>query len=201
MGSKSLDFLKADIFRITKTYSTKQIIKNAFFNRSFKPIFTMRICQHLYERNTAISKLLLIIFRGLHRYVCNKAGIDLSWKTAIGPGFCITHGWGTVISPLAVIGSNVTVFHGVTIGTKHKILENGERVAGYPIIKDNVWIGANSVIIGGITIGEGSSIAPMSMIHKDVAPHTIAGGNPQKILKGNALEDVYNKVPIESLAG
>lgn len=199
MKSKKLNYLKADIYRYTKSYSWNQIIKNALFNRTFRPIFTMRMCQYFSEKGTIISKFSLTIFKIFHRYSCNKACIDLSWKTNIGPGFCITHGWSAVINAQAVIGSNVTIFNGVTIGTKHKILKNGERISGYPTIKDNVWIGANSVIVGDVIIGESSVIAPLSMVFKSVGSHTTIGCNPQKILKENAVEDVFNKAFIENM--
>ncbi|MBU3114799.1 serine O-acetyltransferase [Clostridium lacusfryxellense] len=199
MSSKSLSYLKADVYRLTKTYSNKQIVKSVLLNRNFRPIFTMRMCQYLNEKSSMLNKFLLNCFRVLHKMVCNKAGIEFSWQTSIGPGFCLTHGWGTVINFNAVIGSNVTIFKGVIIGTKHKIQENGERLEEYPTIKDNVWIGANSVIIGNVTIGEGAIIAPLSMIYKNVGAHTAVGCNPQKILKENIIEDVFNKFDIKSI--
>lgn len=197
MGNKSIQFLKADIYRYKQSTSWKQIIVTAIVQRTFRPILTLRLCQYFSAKNTIIYRPLLVLFILLHKTACHRACIDLNWKTTIGPGFCITHGWGTVISPEAVIGSNVTIFHGATIGTKHRILDDGERVASYPIIEDNVWIGANSVIIGGITVGTGSIIAPLSMVVKNVDPHSAIGCNPQKVIKETVVEDVFNKAPLE----
>ena len=197
MKSKSLMCLKADVYRYEKSYHWRKIIKNALFNTTFRPIFTLRMCQHFAEKNTVLSRALLLIFKILHRCACKKNGVLLRWRTKIGPGFALIHGWGTVISSKAVIGSNVTVFHGVTIGTKHKMLENGERIAGFPVIKNDVWIGTNSVIIGEVSIGEGSKIAPLSMVINNVDAHTTIGCNPQRILSENSTEDVYNKVSME----
>lgn len=188
--------LKADIYRVIKDSSIKKIIINALLNRTFRPIFTMRMCQHFNEKIGFINKIALFVFKILHRLSCEKAGLDLNWKTQIGPGFCLTHGWGTVINPNTIIGSNVTIFNGVTIGQKDTIKENNERISGFPVIQDNVWIGANSVIIGSIIIGTSSVIAPLSMVFNDVEPNTTVGCNPQKILKLNSVEDVYNKAPI-----
>ena len=115
----------------------------------------------------------------------------MPWRTEIGPGFVITHGWGLVISPEAAIRSNVTVYHGVTIGQKHEISANG-RVKSYPTIEDEVWIGTHAVIAGGVVIGRGSRIAPGTIVTADVEPHTIVGGNPMCVIRTDALPDVVN---------
>jgi serine O-acetyltransferase len=95
------------------------------------------------------------------------------------------------MSPVVNIGSNVTVFHGVTIGTKHEISTSG-RVKSYPTIEDEVWIGPHAVIAGGIIIGRGSRIAPGTFVTGDVEPYSIVGGNPMRVIKTNALPDVVN---------
>lgn len=185
----SLECLKADILRSTGSSSRSSIIKHFFINRTVRPVITMRMCQHYKEKKGIFAKIPFALYRILHKVTCQLAGVDLSWKTKIGPGFCITHGWGLVISPGAVIGSNVTLFHGVTIGMKLRELSNGELEKTYPTIGDNVWIGANSVIVGEVTVGEGSVIAPLSMIIKDVEAHVTVGGNPQKVLKKHVNQD------------
>lgn len=117
--------------------------------------------------------------------------MDLPWRTKIGPGFTITHGWGLVISPGATIGSNVTVYHGVTIGQKDRISPNG-RVTAYPTIQDEVWTGAHAVIVGGVVIGRGARIAPGTIVTSDVEPHSIVGGNPMCVIRTDARPDVVN---------
>lgn len=57
MCSKSLRYLKADIYRITKSNSVKKIVKNATINRNFRPIFTMRICKYLNSKIHYYQKL------------------------------------------------------------------------------------------------------------------------------------------------
>jgi serine O-acetyltransferase len=115
----------------------------------------------------------------------------LPWRTEIGPGFVITHGWGLVLSPSATIGSNVTVFHGVTIGQKHTISDSG-RVKSYPSIEDQVWVGPHAVIAGEVVIGQGSRIAPGTVVTDDVEPYSIVGGNPMRVIKTDALPDIVN---------
>lgn len=58
------------------------------------------------------------------------------------------------------------------------------------VIKDNVWIGANSLILPGVTIGEGSVIAAGSVVTKDIPPLVIAGGNPAKVIKQGTVDEI-----------
>lgn len=73
---------------------------------------------------------------------------------------------------------NCNVYNGVTIGKEKR----GKR-EGYPVIKDCVWIGANAVIVGAITIGNDVLIAPNTFINFDVPDHSIVIGNPAKIIE------------------
>lgn len=196
MERNSIECLKADVYRLTKDTSWKSIFKQLILNKCFRPIFTLRLCQHYNSKN---NKLLLNVFRLLHRRYCNKVGFIMGWKCNIGPGFCLTHTWGGGINDLATIGSNVTLLHGVSIAQKDKIAEDGSRTSFAPTVEDNVWIGPNSTIIGSVKIGKSSIVGANSLISKDVPQESIAVGNPQRILDKKAIEDAYNKVPQEIL--
>jgi serine O-acetyltransferase len=121
--------------------------------------------------------------------------MDFGWGAKVGPGFVIYHGWGFVTGPGVTIGENVTVFHGVTIGQKHKISDTG-RVKSFPIVEDEVWIGPHAVIAGGVVIGRGSRIAPGTVVTDDVEPYSIVGGNPMRVLRTDALPDVVNPAKV-----
>jgi serine O-acetyltransferase len=109
----------------------------------------------------------------------------------------ITHGWGLVISHNATVGSDVTVYHGVTIGQKDRISASG-RVTSYPVIEDEVWIGAHAVVAGGVTVGRGSRIAPGTIVTGNVEPRSIVGGNPMRVIQTNALPDVVNPTELSA---
>ena len=113
-----------------------------------------------------------------------KTLIEIPGNTKIGPGFYIGHSGPIIINPAAVLGKNVNISHGVTIGR-----ENRGKRCGTPTIGNEVWIGANAVIVGNITIGDDVLIAPLSYVNFDVPSHSIVVGNPAKIIaRENATE-------------
>lgn len=84
-----------------------------------------------------------------------------------GHPYCMT------INPDAVIGKNVNLHKGVTIGQ-----ENRGKRAGVPVIQDNVWIGVNATVVGKITVGNDVLIAPNTFINQDIPDHSVVLGNP-----------------------
>ena len=90
----------------------------------------------------------------------------------------MTHPYGIIISSNVRLGKNVSVFQGVTIGTKRE----GRR-AGSPVIGDDVCIFPNAVVIGKITIGAGATIGPGSVVVDDVPPGVTVVGNPARQLQ------------------
>lgn len=96
----------------------------------------------------------------------------------------MAHPYGIIISGDVILGKNVTVFQGVTIGNKR----DGRR-AGSPVIKDDVCIFPNAVVIGQITIGAGAIIGPGAVVVNDVPPGATVVGNPARILhSGSTVE-------------
>lgn len=103
---------------------------------------------------------------------------DIPYTVKIGKGTIFAHsGLGVVIHGNATIGQDCRIYQGVTIGGRGK--------SGTPIIGNNVFIGANSTIIGGIVIGDNAIIGANSLVIKDVEKNTTVVGNPaKKIDKG-----------------
>lgn len=104
-------------------------------------------------------------------------GIEIHPAAVIGQGFFIDHGMGVVIGETAVIGNNVTMYHGVTLGGVS--LEKGKR---HPTIEDEVVIGAGAKILGNITIGSQSRIGANAVVVKDVPPDSVVVGVPGRIM-------------------
>ena len=105
-------------------------------------------------------------------------GIEIHPGAAIGPGFFIDHGMGIVIGETAEIGSDVTLYHGVTLGGTS--LEKGKR---HPTLGDCVVVGAGAKILGAITIGADSRIGANAVVVKTVPPNSVVVGVPGQIVK------------------
>jgi len=187
--------LQADTHRLYGSSGWKLMLKGFASSRPFRAIATMRLCQAAHSASFPWRHTLPFC-KILHRFAVSGAGIDFSWQTRVGPGFALTHGWGTVISPGAIIGSNVTLFHGVTLGRRDRIVAGEQRTTGYPTLEDEVWVGPHAIITGGITIGRGSRIAGGTVVIGDVPPYSIVAGNPGRIISNCCLPDVMNQAPL-----
>jgi serine O-acetyltransferase len=190
----SLNALKADTYRLYAKFSWVNVVKGILTQRTFRVLVTMMTCQALANSNLFL-KMLLPVFMVLHRFNTQHAAMDFSWRTKVGPGLALTHGWGAVINPEVVIGKNVTLFHGVTLGRRDRISRDGDIKTEYPILEDEVWVGPNAIIVGGVTIGRGSRIAGGAFVVESVPAYSVVVGNPSKIVKSNCVPDVTNSIP------
>jgi len=100
-------------------------------------------------------------------------GIEIHPGASIGQGFFIDHGMGVVIGETAEIGSDVTLYHGVTLGGTS--LNKGKR---HPTIGDRVVIGAGAKVLGAITIGEDTRIGANAVVVKSVPANAVVVGVP-----------------------
>ena len=100
-------------------------------------------------------------------------GVELPWRTTVGPGLRILHGQGLVVKDHAVIGEQVTLRHSVTIGSKYE-------GAASPVLGDGVDVGAGAIILGEISVGENSVIGAGAVVVSSVPPRCVAVGNPAK---------------------
>lgn len=91
---KTYQSIKADVYRYYGKYSFFLLIKAFFVFRTFRPVFSLRVCQLVNQLPTIIRAFLLPCSIFFHRCTTSGAGVDLPWKCKIGPGFRITHGWG-----------------------------------------------------------------------------------------------------------
>jgi serine O-acetyltransferase len=114
-------------------------------------------------------------------------GIDINPAAEIGEYFCIDHGTGVVIGETCIIGNNVKIYQGVTLGAKKfKLDENGHPIKGiprHPIIEDNVIIYANATVLGRVTVGENSIIGSNVRVTEDVAPNS-------KLITSNTINNL-----------
>lgn len=131
-----------------------------------------RLAHWLWRRN---AKLLA---RWLSQLARGLTGIEIHPGATIGPGLFIDHGMGVVIGETAEIGSDVTLYHGVTLGGTS--LSKGKR---HPTIGDRVTIGAGAKILGNITIGSDSRIGANAVVVKSVPENSVVVGVPGQIVR------------------
>jgi len=124
-------------------------------------------------------KMRLFFFARLVSQISRQmTGIEIHPGAQIGQGFFIDHGMGVVIGETAIIGDNVLLYQGVTLGGTG--LEKGKR---HPTIGNNVVIGTGAKVLGNITIGDNSYIGANAVVIKDVPPNSTVVGVPGRVTK------------------
>ncbi len=141
---------------------------------SFKVMIHYRLAHKLYE-NGHYFWARYISQRGVR-----KTGIEIHPGAQIGKGFFIDHGNGVIIGETTIIGDNVTMYQGVTLGGTGK--EHGKR---HPTIGNNVMISAGAKVLGSFTIGDNSKIGAGSVVLSEVPPGSTVVGVPGRVVKRN----------------
>ena len=139
---------------------------------SFKALIYYKISHYFYERKH------LILARYISEKAKRKTGIEIHPGATIGKRLFIDHGTGVVIGETAIVGNDVTLFHGVTLGGTGK--EKGKR---HPTVGNNVFIGSGAKVLGNIVIGNNVKIGANAVILKDVPSNVTIVGVPGKIVK------------------
>ena len=126
-----------------------------------------------------------VLPRFLSHLVRFATGIEIHPGATIGDGFFIDHGMGVVIGETAIIGKDVTLYQGVTLGGTS--LNPGKR---HPTLLDNVVVGVGAAVLGDILVGENSQIGAGSVVVKDVPPNSTVVGIPGRIVskEGKPIE-------------
>ena len=166
-------------------------------------IFTEEI-QTVQKRDPAARSILeiVLLYQGLHALINHRiahfvyksghffiarfisqisrsmTGIEIHPGATIGRRFFIDHGMGVVIGETAIVGNDVLLYQGVTLGGTG--LEKGKR---HPTIGNNVVIGTGAQVLGNITIGDNSYIGANAVVIKDVPPNSTVVGVPGRITK------------------
>lgn len=169
--------LQADVYRYRGSADKRAVISAYLRDPGFRFTYYLRRVAHYSKKKKSIFVFNYIYNRIMFHHYRFKYGFDISPTTSIGPGLYIGHFGGVVISPDAVLGSNINIAQGVTIGAASR----GPRT-GAPTLEDRVWVGANAIIVGKITIGREALIAPGAYVNFDVPSNAVVLGNPGKIV-------------------
>ena len=133
-----------------------------------------------------------IRLKWLARFVSQTArwltGIEIHPGAIIGRRFFIDHGMGVVIGETAVIGDDVTLYHGVTLGGTS--WAKGKR---HPTLGNDVVVGAGAKVLGPITLHDGARVGSNAVVVKDVPPNTTVVGIPGHIVSVKNRDEVSQK--------
>lgn len=162
----------------------------AHFIRDFLTQHRLRYIIYLRNYQTSNSKVSKLIYKTFLFRLSHKYGIEIKPETEIGPGLCLTHPYNITVSPFAKLGKNVNLNKGCTIG-----YSNG-KYPGAPQIGNNVFVGINSTVIGGIKVGDDVLIAPNTLVNRDVPSQSVVIGNPAKYIQKNNPTAHYISFPI-----
>lgn len=143
-------------------------------------------------------------FRTLARWLMQLArwltGIEIHPAARIGPGFFIDHGMGVVIGETSVVGENVTLYHGVTLGgTMPAVDASAQRhIKRHPTLGDNVIVGAGAQILGPIEVGKCARVGGNSVVTRNVADGVTVVGVPARPLPSKKADDSFSAYALGS---
>lgn len=178
-------FIKSIIEDIDSVFDRDPAARNRmevlFLYPHIKALIAYKISNQLYlKKKYFLARLISNIAR-------HRTGIEIHPGATIGKGLFIDHGMGVVIGETAVVGNNVTMFHGATLGGTGN--ENGRR---HPTVGDNVIIGASAKILGNIYIASGTKVGANSVVLQDTSPNSTVVGIPGvEIKKGSKIISLY----------
>ena len=184
MNRSLKELIKNDMYRYgIKNCSIKNIVKSLIINDGLRFIILWRIGNWSYKNNKKALEIFIKFILKL-KLINNLSEIPV--RTDIGEGLFIQHFSGITINVKAKLGKNINIHKGVTIGETTRGTQKG-----IPQIGNNVWIGINSSIVGGINIGNNVLIAPNSYVNVNVPDYSIVFGNPAIIKRNEKAVEGY----------
>ena len=171
-----ISYVKEEMQIIMERDAAIKTPMEVFLYPSFKAIMRHRVAHWLYEHKH------FFLARWYSQRTVRKTGIEIHPGATIGKGLFIDHGNGVIIGETAIIGDNVTLYQGVTLGGTGK--EQGKR---HPTIGNNVMISAGAKVLGSFTVGENSKIGAGSVVLSEVPPNCTVVGVPGRVVKRDNL--------------
>lgn len=190
--SRTLWLLKSDAHRVAGRARATDVVRLLVAGETYPYLFWFRVTRYCAMGPWAVHAFLLparLVLRRL-RY---RMGVNLPWRTIVGPGLLLGHAGGVVVSSDARIGADCNISQNVTIG-----LNKGTR-AGAPTIGDRVYVGPGVVIAGAITVGDDVAIGANSVVLDDVPPGVTVAGAPARVVSQNGSAAWINRTDYPQL--
>ncbi|PJM79665.1 serine acetyltransferase [Bifidobacterium scaligerum] len=180
-GIRELDHLIcSDCYRYAGSSANKDLVRTWLMQWGFRYTCLLRKAQ-AHRRGPAYYWYRLRLLMASH-----KTGFQIGYGARIGTGLFLGHRGTIIVNEQASLGSNVNLSPGVVIGQENR----GAR-RGAPVLGNRVWVGANAVIVGAVHIGNDVLIAPNAFVNRDVPDHSIALGNPVRIIARERATEGY----------
>ncbi len=171
-----ISYIKEEIAVIRERDPAIKSSAEVFLYPTFHAILRYRFAHKLYKKGHYFWA------RWISQRSARKTGIEIHPGATIGKGLFIDHGTGVVIGETAILGDNVTLYQGVTLGGTGK--EQGKR---HPTLEDNVMVSAGAKVLGSFTIGENSKIGAGSVVLGPVPPNCTVVGIPGRVVKKGSV--------------
>jgi serine O-acetyltransferase len=154
---------------------------------SFRVMLKYRRAHKLYLKGH------YFLARWISQRAARKTGIEIHPGATIGKGLFIDHGAGVIIGETTVIGDNVTLYQGVTLGGTGK--DVGKR---HPTLGNNVMVGSGAKILGPFKVGDNARIAANSVVLHEVPPDSTVVGVPGRVVRrnGEKLDHIHTPDPV-----
>lgn len=178
-----IEYVREEIRVIRERDAAIHTDLEVFLYPSFHAILWHRVSHALYK------KKLYLPARLISQVSAHFTGIEIHPGATIGKGLFIDHGHGVVIGETAILGDNVTLYQGVTLGGTGK--EHGKR---HPTIGNNVMISAGAKVLGSFSVGDNSKIGAGSVVLHEVPANSTVVGVPGRVVKRDNV-----RIPQEDL--
>jgi len=185
----------SDLYRRKRSVKFKTLFKELLTGESYKYVFWMRTCT--YSRSHPFLRYSIYrIAKIMYKHYTYKFAISINISTQIGSGFFIGHFSGIFINKRCIIGKNCNISQGVTLGGTHK---------GFPVLKDNIYIGPGAKLVGNILIGNNVTIGANCVVTKDIPDNSVVVGIPGIVIsetgtEGYIINTEYDEVLTYALA-
>ena len=155
--------------------ATTDLLSVYLFYKGVQAVACARVAHHFWTTRGSSGKL---IAKLLQSETADVFGVDIHPGCVIGRGVTVDHATGVTLGETCVIGDNVYLMHDVTLGATG----TSKDFDRHPKVRDNVFLGAKSTVLGNVEIGEGATIAAAALVNKPVPAGHTAVGVPARII-------------------
>ena len=184
-----IDLIRSDMARFTQTFilrgqpfSKRRVFwESLIFKAGFQAVLLYRVSYWLHERGFVylpwfLSRLSIAI-----------TGAEIEFNAQIGPGLFIAHPVGIVVGRGTVIGSQATLFQGVTFGVRSW---HPDAIRKFPKVGNKCYFFAGAAVLGGVTIGDNCIVGAHAVLTIDMPDGSLALGVPAKIYPNKGREAI-----------